>query len=249
MVVHASSSAGTGPFALLLRRYRLDAGLTQGALAEQAGVSARTIQHLEAGMSQPQADTTHRLSAALEETAATNPAAAIRSKAEDALDRYRALFDEIALPVNADALASVLGIGISTDAPVLSQDAELFAVGKGRVAIRINPDRPETRKRFSIAHEISHTFFPNYHTKTWCRTDHRYRRRDDPDGFIEMLCDVGAAELIMPAPVFAPAAAAIDTGEGLVDLAQMFGVSREAAIRRYAETHERGVAAVFFTWK
>ena len=50
---------------LLLRRYRLDAGLTQGALAEQAGVSARTIQHLEAGMSQPQADTTHRLSAAL----------------------------------------------------------------------------------------------------------------------------------------------------------------------------------------
>src|SRR5712691_701176 len=65
MVVHASSSAGTGPFALLLRRYRLDAGLTQGALADQAGVSARTIQHLEAGMSQPQADTTHRLSAAL----------------------------------------------------------------------------------------------------------------------------------------------------------------------------------------
>jgi predicted ATPase/DNA-binding XRE family transcriptional regulator len=64
-VVHASSSAGTGQFALLLRRYRLDAGLTQGALAEQAGVSARTIQHLEAGMSQPQAETTLRLSAAL----------------------------------------------------------------------------------------------------------------------------------------------------------------------------------------
>jgi transcriptional regulator with XRE-family HTH domain len=65
MVVRASSSAGTGQFAVLLRRYRIDAGLTQGALAEQAGVSARTIQHLEAGMGQPQADTTRRLTEAL----------------------------------------------------------------------------------------------------------------------------------------------------------------------------------------
>jgi hypothetical protein len=28
------------------------------------------------------------------------------------------------------------------------------------VAIRVNPDRPETRRRFSIGHEIAHTFFP-----------------------------------------------------------------------------------------
>jgi len=85
--------------------------------------------------------------------------------------------------------------------------------------------------------------------KTWCRADHRYRSRDDLDGLIETLCDVGAAELIMPTAVFAPAAATIDTAERLVGLAQMFGVSREAAMRRYAETHARGVAAVFFTWK
>ncbi len=87
----------------------------------------------------------------LEETGATDPAAAIRSKAQNALDRYRAAFDHIPLPVNAEAMASFLGIGFSTDAPVVSQDAELVPTGNGRVAIRINPDRPETRKRFSCA--------------------------------------------------------------------------------------------------
>ncbi len=32
-----------------LTRYRLNKGLTQAALAEQAGVSKRTVEHLEAG--------------------------------------------------------------------------------------------------------------------------------------------------------------------------------------------------------
>jgi non-specific serine/threonine protein kinase len=53
------------PFGELLKRYRLLAGLTQEALAERAGVSARSIQAIERAESRPHRDTLRRLVAAL----------------------------------------------------------------------------------------------------------------------------------------------------------------------------------------
>jgi len=52
-------------FAALLRRYRGEAGLTQEALAERAGLGQRTVQDLERNLAQPRPDTLHRLSRAL----------------------------------------------------------------------------------------------------------------------------------------------------------------------------------------
>src|ERR671916_110451 len=49
----------------LLRDCRLAAGLTQEALAEQAGLSARNIRALEHGSSKPQRETARRLATAL----------------------------------------------------------------------------------------------------------------------------------------------------------------------------------------
>jgi transcriptional regulator with XRE-family HTH domain len=66
MGVRASSSVGAGAFAVLLRQLRLAAHMTQLALAERAGLSARSIQHLEAGLGQPHVDTMRRLADALE---------------------------------------------------------------------------------------------------------------------------------------------------------------------------------------
>jgi transcriptional regulator with XRE-family HTH domain len=66
MGVRASSSVGVGTFAVLLRQLRVAAGMTQSALAERAGLSARSIQHLEAGLAQPHVDTMLRLADALE---------------------------------------------------------------------------------------------------------------------------------------------------------------------------------------
>ncbi|HXT38012.1 MAG TPA: tetratricopeptide repeat protein, partial [Chloroflexota bacterium] len=48
-----------------LKEYRLAAGLTQEALAERAGVSARNIQNLERGENKPLKDTARRLAEAL----------------------------------------------------------------------------------------------------------------------------------------------------------------------------------------
>lgn len=57
-------------FGALLRRYRLSAGLTQEALAEQAQLSVRAVMYLERGTRVPQPDTLSRLATALALTSA-----------------------------------------------------------------------------------------------------------------------------------------------------------------------------------
>jgi predicted ATPase/DNA-binding CsgD family transcriptional regulator len=61
----SSSPEPAVPFARLLRQLRVDAGLTQAALAEHARLSGRGVQRLEAGLGQPYPDTTQRLADAL----------------------------------------------------------------------------------------------------------------------------------------------------------------------------------------
>jgi hypothetical protein len=100
-----------------------------------------------------------------------------------------------------------------------------------------------------MAHEVSHTFFPHYQLKLWCRTDARFRRRENPDDLLEMLCDIGASELVMPLPWFAHDAASVASGAELLELAKKYNASREATLRRFAETSDRDVQAVFFSWK
>jgi excisionase family DNA binding protein len=63
------TSDASATFGGLLRRYRLEAGLTQEALAERAGLSARGVQSLEGGVSQPYRNTVQQLTAALRLTA------------------------------------------------------------------------------------------------------------------------------------------------------------------------------------
>jgi non-specific serine/threonine protein kinase len=64
--VTATATEEPGPFGELLRRHRVSAGLTQEALAEQAGLSARGIADLERGVRRsPYQQTVQRLAEAL----------------------------------------------------------------------------------------------------------------------------------------------------------------------------------------
>jgi hypothetical protein len=173
----------------------------------------------------------------------------MRQKARELIQTYVASFGEPTMLLDMDVLASLRGIHRSDEKPLHSPDAELSPNGDGGVTIRVNPDRPETRQRFSVAHEISHTFFPDYSTKGWCRTDARYREHANPDEYIEMLCDIGGAELLFPEPWFSKDAAQVSNANGLLHLARTYQASREATIRRYAELSPASVAAVFFVWK
>lgn len=182
-------------------------------------------------------------------TGVTDAPTAIRQKARELIQTYVTSFGEPTMPLDIDVLASLRSIHRSNEKPLHSPDAELVPNSEGGVTMRVNPDRPETRQRFSVAHEISHTFFPDYTTKRWCRTDARYRDRTNPDEYIEMLCDIGAAELLLPEPWFTKDATRVADANGLLHLARAYRASREATIRRYVETSPASVAAVFFVWK
>lgn len=195
----------------------------------------------------------HSTHALIEELVRTTGAAdaveAVRAKARGVISSYVATFGEPNMPMNVDVLASMIGIRRSPDAPVHSNDAELVPDEAGGVMMRVNSDRPETRQRFSVAHEISHTFFPGYSSKKWCRTDGRFRKRSDPSEYLEMLCDIGAAELLFPQPWFSHDCAAAKDATSLFILAATYNASREATLRRYAEIATEPLAAVFFCWK
>lgn len=193
--------------------------------------------------------TAEQIAALQNETGEGNPRVAVQVKARQLIAQHRSHFGEPTFPLNMGILASMLDIRLCDELPVHSSDAELVPGDDGQISMRLNRDRPETRQRFSMAHEISHTFFPEYQLKVQCRPDPRYRDPDNPEDLLEMLCDVGAAELVFPLPWFADDSVSVKTAGDLVQLADSYGGSREAAIRRFTEISTRCLAAVFFTWK
>ena len=79
-------------------------------------------------------------------------------------------------------------------------DARTVPSGKQDVKIEFNPTRPRGRVRFSVAHEIAHTLFPD------CAESIRNRGGSinvSPDDWqLEVLCNIGAAEITMPTGSF-----------------------------------------------
>ena len=124
-----------------------------------------------------------------------------------------------------------------------SRDAVLLmrANGNGNKGqIFYNPDRPDGRVNFTIAHEIGHTFFPTTSTGARFRDMHELNSREARE--LENLCDLAAAELLMPLDDFLRAAAREWSLSNVPRLAMLFGGSFEATAFRLATAHP-GVAA------
>jgi hypothetical protein len=94
-------------------------------------------------------------------------------------------------PFNPLMLADKLGIPVEalSDIP----DARTVP-NNGGVKIQFNPTRPRERVRFSVAHEIAHTLFPDVAQSV----RNRGGSPTSDDWQLEMLCNIGAAEIIMP---------------------------------------------------
>jgi hypothetical protein len=125
-----------------------------------------------------------------------------------------------------------------------SRDAVLIlrTEGRGKTGgiILYNPDRPAGRIAFSLGHEIAHTFFPTSsggaRFRGMCSSDSREANE------LERLCDLGAAELLMPIDEFRESAGRDWSLAQVPRLAQQFGSSFEASAFRLASAHP-GVAA------
>jgi Zn-dependent peptidase ImmA (M78 family) len=113
------------------------------------------------------------------------------------------------------------------------RDAVLMPTPSGK-QILYNPRSPKQRIAFSIAHEISHTFFPSNGGARF-RNVHKSDSREANE--LERLCDLGAAEILMPIEDFQRMAAG-QYGLGVAEkLATCFGSSFEATIYRLATAH------------
>jgi Zn-dependent peptidase ImmA (M78 family)/O-acetyl-ADP-ribose deacetylase (regulator of RNase III) len=136
-------------------------------------------------------------------------------------------------PYDPFELADALGIELVARQDL--DDARLVSVDD-RPRIEFNPARPLARARFSIAHEIGHSLFPDYAERVRYR-DPSERRGDDWQ--LEILCNIAAAELLMPAGAF-PIAETDDLSlPHLLDQRARFGVSTEALLRRAVKLTDR----------
>ncbi len=102
----------------------------------------------------------------------------------------------------------------------------------GRFRIEFNPNRPRGRVRYSICHEITHTFFPDCKEAIRNRATHEEMVADEWQ--LEMLCNIGAGELLMPfgtLPDFDDETLSI---EHLMQTRKEYDVSTEALLLRVA---------------
>lgn len=111
-------------------------------------------------------------------------------------------------------------------------DARTVSIGSSRVQIEYNPNKPSHRTRFTLAHELAHTLFPD------CGEAIRKRlssvdMRDD-DWQLELLCNIAAAEFLMPAGTGKKIEQEAITIDNIFRLQKQYEVSTEAISLRMA---------------
>lgn len=107
-----------------------------------------------------------------------------------------------------------------------------------QLVIEYNPTRPRGRVRYSVAHELAHTLFPDVEERA------RFRDADEHTGDdwqLELLCNIAASELLMPAGTFPELGREALDIEHLMTLRKKWDVSTEAILLRAASLTEQPV--------
>lgn len=131
-------------------------------------------------------------------------------------------------PYDPFEIANYMGIKVLPRHDI--SDARTVPLQNDKFLIEYNPNKPRGRIRFSLAHELSHTLFPD------CADD--IRNRENLQGNrsdkwqIELLCNLGASEFLMPIGSF-PSLAVEELSIGnLMNLRSRYDVSSEALFLR-----------------
>lgn len=131
------------------------------------------------------------------------------------------------VPVDLEVLASVQGVH-SIDVVDMPQAGCIYADG-GRFGIHLRAADPAPRRRFTLAHEICHTFFEI--TRKRGVTDAEVGRYTEKEP-LEYLCDLGAAELLLPREPFGARCPDNPGFDDVAALARLFDASLEATASR-----------------
>ena len=133
-------------------------------------------------------------------------------------------------PFDPFTLAEHLGIRTIPREDVL--DARTVPSGSHRLQIEFNPNRSRGRLRFSVAHEIAHTLFTDCFKSIRNRELHTKIIGDDWQ--LELLCNIAAAEFLMPVGNEIDSRTPI-TIDNILLLQKEFDVSTEAISIRLAK--------------
>jgi len=148
----------------------------------------------------------------------------IRTLVLDAIER-----GWIGPPFDPIQLAELLGIDVVPSQDVL--EARTVTAGS-KFRIEYNPNRGVNRARYSVAHEVAHTLFPD------CAEAIRHRKpyhgNEGDNWQLEMLCNIGAAEILMPVGSGLECPIYSDDFSKLLELRQQYKVSTEALLLRMA---------------
>lgn len=101
----------------------------------------------------------------------------------------------------------------------------------GKFIIEFNPNRSKSRIRYSISHEIIHTLFPDCKNEIRNRATHTEMKKDDWQ--LEMLCNIGASEILMPIGSFPSLDSEKLSIDALIELRKNYDVSFEALLLRF----------------
>jgi O-acetyl-ADP-ribose deacetylase (regulator of RNase III) len=146
-------------------------------------------------------------------------------------------------PFDVIELAKLSGIQI---APYeLVTDARISPI-KDKFKIEYNPFQSPARINFSIAHEIGHTLFSD------CADTIRYRESkiEKSSWELEFLCNVAAAELLLPYAEFSNEANEVDLNiNSIIGLARKYNASVESVFLRFCEVVERPCTMALASFK
>lgn len=131
-------------------------------------------------------------------------------------------------PFDPFALAELLSIETRPSSEVI--EARTVPIEAHRFRIEFNPDRPRRRMRYSVFHEIAHTLFPDCADMIRHRGKHNASRPDDWQ--LETLCNVAAAEFLLPTGALGQPSELQPTVDAILKLREDYEASAEAALLR-----------------
>jgi hypothetical protein len=141
-------------------------------------------------------------------------------------------------PFDPFALAEMMHLHVVPNSDIL--DARTIPVKGDRLQIEYNPGRPRARIRYSVAHEIAHTFFDDCGERVRNRAKRETYAPDEWE--LEMLCNIGAAELLMPIGSLLDFKNREITMEVVRQLRKQFEVSTESILLRLIRITEKPYA-------
>jgi IrrE N-terminal-like domain len=149
-------------------------------------------------------------------------------------------------PYDPEILASLNDIEVEPVLEDIRADARIFPGNDGRLIIQYTSSVSSERQRFSICHEITHTRFPD------CYEEIRHRQREGALDWkhqeLEKLCNIGAAELLIPYDDFhLQAKKRMPSLELANELREKFECSMEAMLYRIVDLANTSCAVVFLS--